>query len=476
MNSTSMILPLAGLLATGLFASAAGNMQAPATAQITAKQYFACYVPATGTVYLIKQPGLRSECASGHVQFSWSDGASNPAVTPAVVVTDPDGWAATGTFGSGVIPVTGAGVRLMWYPRKAALRAGGVSATQWDDASIGNYSVALGNGTMATASRSTALGQNTLASATNATALGLGTTASGPASTALGEKTTASGLRSVAIGNFSTATLVGSIAIGQQNTASGTNCTAIGTVARCIGIQSTALGTFVTASGDGSVAMGQQTTASGRQSTAMGASTTASGSSSTAMGGGTTASGAGSTAIGTDASTNGFTGSFVYGDRSAFATRTVVQVTADNSFVVRATGGFRFRTAPDLSTGCNLRGGMLSCSGAIHSDVGGFSFPDGTVQTTAASGGTPAQGLAAVNGSGGLIRGHNVASISRVRAGVYTVTFTAAVNVAAGFYVVTPGVVGTCATGASAENSGTVANSVTVVLVAGDCAFSLAVF
>ena len=112
MKSTSMILPLAGLLATGLFASAAGNMQAPATAQITAKQYFACYVPATGTVYLIKQPGLRSECASGHVQFSWSDGASNPAVTPAVVVTDPDGWAATGTFGSGVIPVTGAGVRL----------------------------------------------------------------------------------------------------------------------------------------------------------------------------------------------------------------------------------------------------------------------------------------------------------------------------------------------------------------------------
>ena len=436
-------------------------------------------MPATGTVYLIKQPGLRSECASGHVQFSWSDGASNPAVTPAVVVTDPDGWAATGTFGSGVIPVTGALVAARETPRRwlvhaAAVTGGaGLVAVFFSERELWS---ALGNGTMATASRSTALGQNTLASATNATALGLGTTASGPASTALGEKTTASGLRSVAIGNFSTATLVGSIAIGQQNTASGTNCTAIGTVARCIGIQSTALGTFVTASGNGSVAMGQQTTASGSQSTAMGASTTASGSSSTAMGGGTTASGAGSTAIGTDASTNGFTGSFVYGDRSAFATRTVVQATADNSFVVRATGGFRFRTAPDLSTGCNLLGGMLSCSGAIHSDVGGFSFPDGTVQTTAASGGTPAQGLAAVNGSGGLIRGHNVASISRVRAGVYTVTFTAAVNVAAGFYVVTPGVVGTCATGASAENSGTVANSVTVVLVAGDCAFSLAVF
>ena len=81
-----------------------------------------------------------------------------------------------------------------------------------------------------------------------------------------------------------------------------------------------------------------------------------------------------------------------------------------------------------------------------------------------------------MNGSGGLIRGRNVSSVTRVRAGLYTVTFTSAVNVAAGFYVVTPGLVGTCATGASAENSGTVANTVTVVLAAGDCAFSLVVF
>src|SRR5438034_4909578 len=127
MKSTSMILPLAGLLATGLFASAAGNMQAPATAQITAKQYFACYVPATGTVYLIKQPGLRTECATGHVQFSWVDGADVGGVTPDVVINDANGWAATGTFGSGAIPVTGPGVRVMWYPHKAAFRAGSVA-------------------------------------------------------------------------------------------------------------------------------------------------------------------------------------------------------------------------------------------------------------------------------------------------------------------------------------------------------------
>src|SRR2546426_8468690 len=231
MKSTRMILPLAGLLATGLFASAAGNMQVAATAQITAKQYFACYVPATGTVYLIKQPGLRSECASGHVQFSWSDGASSPAVTPAVVVTDPDGWAATGTFGSGVIPVTGAGVRLMWYPRKAAFRAGGVPGTQWDDANIGNYSVALGNGTMATASRSTALGQSTIASGDASTAMGFGSRAGGRFTTAIGNTTTASIDFSTAIGSNATASGFASTALGIRTTASGRHSTALGVLA-----------------------------------------------------------------------------------------------------------------------------------------------------------------------------------------------------------------------------------------------------
>src|SRR5436309_4308007 len=228
MKSTSMILPLAGLLATGLFASAAGNMQAPATAQITAKQYFACYVPATGTVYLIKQPGLRSECASGHVQFSWINGGGSAGVTPAVVITDPDGWAATGTFGSGAIPVTGPGVRLMWYPRKAALRGGGVPTTQWDDANIGNYSVALGSGTTANAEAATALGRNTRASGQRAIATGAGSVASGFTSTAMGYTTTASGSISTALGNATTASGSISTALGNATTASSNFATAMG--------------------------------------------------------------------------------------------------------------------------------------------------------------------------------------------------------------------------------------------------------
>jgi hypothetical protein len=39
-------------------------------------------------------------------------------------------------------PIEGAGTRFMWYASKAALRAGQINGTQWDDANIGLYSTA----------------------------------------------------------------------------------------------------------------------------------------------------------------------------------------------------------------------------------------------------------------------------------------------------------------------------------------------
>src|SRR6266516_4425017 len=291
MKSTTRILPLAGLLVTGLFVSAAATVQAQSTAQITTKQISACYVPATGTVYLIKQPGLRSECASGHVQFSWRAAGDATPVTPAAVITDPDGWAATGTFGAGAIPVTGPGVRLMWYPHKAAVRAGGVPGTQWDDLNIGNYSVALGSGTTASAEAATALGRNTRASGERALATGAGSVASGFSSTAMGYTTTASGFISTALGNSTVSSSNFSTAMGDHAAATSDAATAMGDHATASGDASTAMGVNTTASGDGSTAMGQNATASGQASTALGYLTTASGVLSTAMGGQTTASG-----------------------------------------------------------------------------------------------------------------------------------------------------------------------------------------
>jgi hypothetical protein len=89
--------------------------------------------------------------------------------------------------GSGTgIPAEGSGTRMMWYPRKAAFRAGGINGTQWDAANIGDYSVAIG--------------QDVRASASNAVAFGLRSTAAQQSSFAVGEDNTASGAASVALG------------------------------------------------------------------------------------------------------------------------------------------------------------------------------------------------------------------------------------------------------------------------------------
>ena len=62
-------------------------------------------------------------------------------------VNDDAGLVSLGAFGTGVIPATGFGVRLMWHPAKAAFRAGFVNGTQWDAANVGDYSVAMGANT-----------------------------------------------------------------------------------------------------------------------------------------------------------------------------------------------------------------------------------------------------------------------------------------------------------------------------------------
>ena len=61
------------------------------------------------------------------------------------------------------IPIEGAGTRLIWYPRKAAFRAGGISGTQWDAANIGSYSFAAGQDVRASGDNATAFGLRSVA-------------------------------------------------------------------------------------------------------------------------------------------------------------------------------------------------------------------------------------------------------------------------------------------------------------------------
>jgi hypothetical protein len=331
-------------------------------AQTPPAVYFACHVPLTGTVYRIKETGLKIACTPGHIEFSWTDGAgavrttdplggdlsgvlSNATVVRllgrALSTTPPlagqvlawngtawtpttaasggatshgaltglgnddhpqyllangargttNGFAVTGTFGTGAIPATGGGTRLMWYPGKAALRAGSVVDTRWDDANVGANSVALG--------------QNLLASGNGAIAIGSWGMATGSGSLALGE-VLSSGAGSIALGNGGT-------------TASGDDAVAIGRVVSATGFGAIAIGNFSHASGDYSIALGQT------------------------------------------ASTAGHRGAFVYSDVS---NGLAISATAPNQFLARASGGFRFRTSASLATGCDLPAGSgtFSCT------------------------------------------------------------------------------------------------------------------
>ncbi len=154
-------------------------------------------------------------------------------------------------------PVTGEGRRMMWYPAKAAFRAGYVYDTEGDKNNIGNYS--------------TALGYSNEASGDHSFAAGAGNHAQQNAAVALGSLNYATGYNSIAMGNNNHSTNNESIAMGSGNFATGQ--------------VSIAMGNGTTASGDLAVAMGENTTASGSASTAMGANSVAAGNLSTAIGG-----------------------------------------------------------------------------------------------------------------------------------------------------------------------------------------------
>lgn len=197
----------------------------------------ACYVPDVGALYLINLPGLPTDCLAGdHEAISWSAGTGatdHGDLTgladddhPQYLLTDgvrtaTNGFAVTGTLGTGSIPIEGEGARILWYPGKVAFRAGSASSFQWDDANIGVASVALGANTLASGRNSTALGIGTTASGDYTTALGLGSTASGDRSIAIGRGATASGSYTTAMGFDTNAQAAYSMAIGRFNVLEG---------------------------------------------------------------------------------------------------------------------------------------------------------------------------------------------------------------------------------------------------------------
>ena len=148
---------------------------------------------------------------------------------------------------SSTVPNLGAGSRMMFYPGKAAFRAGAVDGTEWNDANVGKYSFATGLSTIASGTYSNSMGHLSTATGYYSAAMGYATTAGGNASTAMGYLTTASGHNSTSMGTQTTASGLNSTAMGQGTTASGFYSTAMGFASAATGYYSAAMGYFTSA-------------------------------------------------------------------------------------------------------------------------------------------------------------------------------------------------------------------------------------
>ncbi len=87
-------------------------------------------------------------------------------------------------------PASGVGTRMMWYPDKAALRAGYVVDSRWDKANVGDYSTAFGYTTVASGESSSCFNVFGIASGTASSAFGYSTRARSYAETAIGSYNT----------------------------------------------------------------------------------------------------------------------------------------------------------------------------------------------------------------------------------------------------------------------------------------------
>lgn len=143
--------------------------------------------------------------------------------------------------------LSGEGSKLMWLPRKSALRAGALSSyssTYWDADSIGLYSVAFGRDNKTTGRYSMVWGYRNTASGYAATAWGYLNTASGRHSTTWGDSNTGGGEDATAWGYLNTASHYQSTAWGRNNVASGTRATVWGRENKAQSTLETTLGQY----------------------------------------------------------------------------------------------------------------------------------------------------------------------------------------------------------------------------------------
>jgi trimeric autotransporter adhesin len=148
-----------------------------------------------------------------------------------VRVDSAGGFVAIGQLGIGIIPASGPGERMMWYPFRGAFRAGsagGSGSNAWDDSNIGFYSWAGGYQSRASAYASFAFGDQVVVSGVDAAGFGASNTVSGTVGFSAGNSNQCTGFACIAIGHTNRAAGQSSVALGERVHASADWAVALG--------------------------------------------------------------------------------------------------------------------------------------------------------------------------------------------------------------------------------------------------------
>jgi hypothetical protein len=197
---------------------------------------------------------------------------------------------------------------MIWYAPKAAFRAGTVTGDHWDNANIGDHSVALGFDLYAQGISSTAIGSNNNAGGDYAVAIGDFNGVMNPNGMSVGYSLVNAGNASVAMGkdNQINDPSTGVVVFGNNNQVIGDSSVVLGENSSSLfTVSSIAAGYNCGAYGLSSIAMGYNAQATESYSIALGHDTLADEILSVAMGTGSTANGFNSFAIGDTIETNG---------------------------------------------------------------------------------------------------------------------------------------------------------------------------
>ena len=179
------------------------------------------FTPNTQAQWIELTSWITDRISDGSITVGGADGNGIISALPIGTVSIATQGALEITGNTGAATVTGGGTRFAWIPAKAALRAGDVSGAQWDNASVGTGSTALGRNNTAAGDFSFAIGSGSTASNINSFAGGENSTASGDYAIAWGQNNNATALHAIALGFECTASGAYSMAAGWTNTTSG---------------------------------------------------------------------------------------------------------------------------------------------------------------------------------------------------------------------------------------------------------------